>query len=83
MKYRNNHHNHHTEPGNTEAKSEAQKLKDRLASDTGRIFRRPDFHPIDPTNQILERSFHETGETVQVHLTRHRKVQAVYLIKSP
>jgi hypothetical protein len=79
MKYRNI----HVEPGNIAAKSEAQKLKDRLASDTGKVFRRPDFHPIDPTGLILERNFHETGETVQVHLTRNRKVQAVYLIGSP
>ncbi len=70
------------EPGNLAAKSEAEKLKERLTAEKGKRFKRPDFHPIDPEGLILERTFHESSETVQVHLTRNRKLTAVYLLRS-
>lgn len=73
--------NHQIASGNLAAKSEAEKLKERLAAEKGKIFKRPDFHPIDPEGRILERTFHESGETVQVHLTKHRKITAVYLLR--
>jgi hypothetical protein len=67
--------------GNLAKKSEAEKLKERLVSEIGRVFRRPDFHPIDPEGMIVEKNFHEVGETVQVRLTKNRKIQAVYLTR--
>ena len=72
---------HPVERGNLAVKSEAEKLKDRLVGDIGKRFRRPNFHPIDPEGLIFERNFHEIGETVQVRLTKNRKIQAVYLTK--
>lgn len=73
---------HHIESGNLAAKSEAEKLKERLVAEKGKQFKRPAFHPIDPEGLILERTFHESGETVQVHLTKNRKITAVYLLRS-
>lgn len=67
--------------GNFVAKNEAEKLKDRLVAEIGRRFKRPDFHPIDPEGLIFERNFYEIGETVQVRLTKNRKIQAVYLTR--
>lgn len=72
----------HIEPGDPAAKSEAAKLKERLTAEKGKRFKHPDFHPIDPEGLILERTFHESGETVQVHLTRKRTITAVYLLRS-
>ncbi len=72
----------HIESGNLAAKSEAEKLKERLTAERGKRFKRLDFHPIDPEGLILERTFHESSETVQVHLTRNRKLTAVYLLRS-
>lgn len=72
----------HPEPGNLAATSEAKKLKERLTAEKGKRFKRPDFHPIDPEGLILERTFHESGETVQVHLTRKQTITAVYLLRS-
>ena len=66
---------------NVIGKNEAEKLKERLVKDIGRIFRRPDFYPIDPEGLIFERNFHEIGETVQVRLTKNRKIEAVYLTR--
>ena len=73
---------HRIEPGNLSAKSEAEKLKERLTAEKGKRFKRPDFHRIDPEGLILERTFYESGETVQVHLTRNKKITAVYLLRS-
>ena len=73
---------HPIESGNLAAKSEAEILKARLVPEKGKKFKRPDFHPIDPEGLILERTFHESGETVQVHLTKNRKITAVYLLRS-
>lgn len=74
--------NHHIEPGNLAAKSEAETLKERLTAEKGKVFKRQDFHPIDPDGLILEKTFHESGEMVQVHLTSDRKITAVYLLGS-
>jgi hypothetical protein len=66
----------HTRSG----KSDAVKLKERLASEKGKRFKQLNFHPLDPESRVLERSFHETGETVRVHLTPRKRIQAVYLL---
>ena len=68
------------EPGNAGAKSKAEKLKEQIAKKTG-VFRHPDFHAIDQDGRVLERTFYETGETVQVHLAKNGKIQAVYLLR--
>jgi hypothetical protein len=62
-------------------KSEARRLKGRLASEKGRRFKHAGFHPLDPEGLILERDFYETGETVRVHLTTKKKIETVYLIR--
>ena len=74
--------NHHIEPGNLAAKSEAEILKVRLTAAKGKVFKRQDFYAIDPDGLILEKTFHESGEMVQVHLTSDRKITAVYLLGS-
>ena len=68
------------EPGDPRTKSEAEKLKERIAKRTG-VFRHPDFHAIDNDGRILEKTFFETGETVQVHLDQNGKIQTVYLLR--
>ena len=69
-----------TDPGNPRIKSKAQKLKEQIAKKTG-VFRHPDFHAIDMDGRILEKTFYETGETVQVHLDKNGKIEAVYLLR--
>jgi hypothetical protein len=71
---------HPTEPGSSSSKSKAEKLKEQIVKRTG-VFRHPDFQPIDTEGRILEKTFYETGETVQVHLDRKGKIQAVYLLR--
>ena len=65
-----------------ESRSPAQRLKVQIEREKGkRKFRHQGFHAIDREGKILEKSFHESGETVQVHLTRGGKVQSVFLIR--
>lgn len=71
-----------SEPGKLATKSEAEKLKGRLAAEKGKKFRHPGFHPIDPEGLILEKTFHESSDTVQVHLTKNKKIVAVYLLRN-
>lgn len=73
--------NSRIEPGNLRARSEAEKLKEQIAKKTG-VFRHHDFHAIDNDGRVLEKTFYETGETVQVHLTKSGKIQVVYLLRS-
>lgn len=61
-------------------RSEAEKLRDAIAKEK-RLIRRHDFMPVDSSGRILEKTFFETGETVQVRLTRRGKIEAVYLLK--
>ena len=69
-----------SKPKNFGKKSRARRLKERLVKEKGKTFKHQDFHAIDPGNQVLEKAFHETGETVQVHLSRNKKLHSVYLI---
>lgn len=62
-------------------KSETQKLKGRLTSGKRKHFNHTGFHPIDPEGRIMERDFHETVETVRVHLTTRKKIEKVFLIR--
>ncbi|MCB8945594.1 MAG: hypothetical protein H6658_17735 [Ardenticatenaceae bacterium] len=68
-----------SDPGNWKTKSAAEKLKEQLIREKGKRFRRFDFQPIDSEGLIFERNFHETGETVQVTLTKNKKIATVYL----
>ena len=71
-----------SEIGNLSSKSEAERLKDRLVAEKGKKFERLNFFPLDAEGLILERIFHETGEIVCVHLSPHKRIQAVYLTYS-
>jgi hypothetical protein len=65
-------------------KSEAEKLRDHVAKEKGRSFRkfrRQGFYAIDNDASIFEKSFPEIKETVQVQLTKYGKIKAVYLLK--
>lgn len=70
----------HVDPGNIKSRSEAERLKEKVAKTKG-VFRHSDFHAIDSDGLVLERTFYETGETIQVHLTKNRKVRAVYMLR--
>ena len=48
--------NSRIEPGNLKARSEAEKLKEKIAKKTG-VFRHHDFHAIDNDGRVLEKTF--------------------------